>query len=473
MSVAQSLDVASLEKLQRDFRGDLILPGDNDYDRSRIVWNAIADRYPAIVARCTSAQDVTAAVRFARDHDLVIAVRGGGHSVAGFSTCDGGMVIDLSGMRDVRVDPGKRTARVEGGALLEQLDRAAQEYGLACPVGVVGHTGVAGLTLGGGMGRLQRKHGYTIDNLLSVDLVTADGTVRHVSEDDDPELFWGLRGAGANFGVATAFEFRLHPVAPNVTTAVVVFPIDRARDAAALYRDLSGSAPDYMHLGLNFATAPGGRAATEAPRGNATVAVGAVHFGDPKDAERDLRRLRGQIEPITATVTGTTYLALQKMSDEEMAWGKRFYMKGAFLDDPSDAFADRAAQQVQAAPGECSIGLWAQGGATANVAENAMAFTGRAAAHWVGTEAFWVDKERDSDHVAWGRAAMAAIKPFTRAGHYVNDMVEQGDDIVRSIYGDAKYEKLRSLKRDHDPDNVFRLNQNIRPSPAGPLLSGA
>src|SRR2546429_2007993 len=294
MSVAQSIDVASLEKLRRDFRGDLILPGDNDYDRSRIVWNAIADRYPAIVARCTSAQDVTAAVRFARDHDLVIAVRGGGHSVAGFSTCDGGMVIDLSGMREVRVDPGKRTARVEGGALLEQLDRAAQEYGLACPVGVVGHTGVAGLTLGGGMGRLQRKHGYTIDNLLSVDLVTADGTVRHVSEDDDPELFWGLRGAGANFGVATAFEFRLHPVGPNVTTAVVVFPIDRARDAAALYRDLSRSAPDYMHLGLNFATAPGGRAATGAPRGNATVAVGAVHFGDPKDAERDLRRLRGQ-----------------------------------------------------------------------------------------------------------------------------------------------------------------------------------
>ena len=219
-------------------------------------------------------------MRFARDHDLVIAVRGGGHSVAGFSTCDGGMVIDLSGMRDVRVDPGKRTARVEGGALLEQLDRAAQEYGLACPVGVVGHTGVAGLTLGGGMGRLQRKHGYTIDNLLSVDLVTADATVRHVSEDDDPELFWGLRGAGANFGVATAFEFRLHPVGPNVTTAVVVFSIDRARDAAALYRDLSGSAPDYMHLGLNFATAPGGRASIPGLRGSATVAVGATHFGD-------------------------------------------------------------------------------------------------------------------------------------------------------------------------------------------------
>src|SRR5205823_9663028 len=228
-------------------------------------WNAVADRYPAIVARCTRVEDVVAAVRFARASDLVIAVRGGGHSVAGFSTCDGGMVIDLSGMREVRVDPGKRTARVEGGALLEQLDRAAQEYGLACPVGVVGHTGVGGLTLGGGMGRLERKHGYTIDNLLSVDLVTADGALRHVSEEDDPELFWGLRGAGANFGIATTFEFQLHPIGPNVTTAVVVFPIERPREAAAVYRELLRSAPDHMHLGLSFATA---RVVARRVRGN-------------------------------------------------------------------------------------------------------------------------------------------------------------------------------------------------------------
>jgi FAD/FMN-containing dehydrogenase len=284
-----------------------------------------------------------------------------------------------------------------------------------------------------------------------------------VSDEDDPELFWGLRGAGANFGIATAFEFRLHPIGPNVTTAVVVYPIERARDAAALYRELSRSAPDHMHLGLNFATAPGGRAATGGQRGNATVAVGAAHFGDPKDADRDLGPLRSQIEPLAVTVVRTTYLALQKMSDEDMAWGKRFYMKGAFLDDLSDAAVDRAAEQVSVAPGECSIGLWAQGGAIADVAEDAMAFNGRDAAHWVGAEAFWVDKARDGDHIAWGRAAMAGIKPFTRAGHYVNDVVEQGDDVVRAIYGEKKYDRLRALKRRHDPDNVFRLNQNIRP----------
>jgi FAD/FMN-containing dehydrogenase len=463
MSVTQTLDAASLEKLRSGFRGQLIVPGDREYDASRVVWNAIADRHPALIARCTRVEDVIAAVRFARDHDLVIAVRGGGHSVAGFSTCDGGMVIDLSGMRAVSVDPAKRIARVEGGALLEQLDRAAQEYGLACPVGVVGHTGVAGLTLGGGMGRLQRKHGFTIDNLLSVELVTADGTLRHVSDETDPELLWGLRGAGANFGIATAFEFRLHPVGPNVTTAVVVFPIERARDAATLYRELSRSAPNHMHLGLSFATSPGGRAATPGQRGNATVAIGAAHFGVAKDADHELRPLRSQVEPLAETITPTTYLALQQMSDEEMAWGKRFYMKGAYLDELSDAAVDRAAEQVAVAPGECSIGLWTQGGATADLAEDATAFTGRGAAYWIGAEVTWTDRERDADHIGWGRAAMAALKPYTTAGHYVNDVVEQGDDIVRAIYGDKKYDRLRALKRAHDPDNVFRLNQNIRP----------
>ncbi|TME31128.1 MAG: hypothetical protein E6I66_08125 [Chloroflexi bacterium] len=218
-----------------------------------------------------------------------------------------------------------------------------------------------------------------------------------------------------------------------------------------------------MHLGLSFANAPGGRATTPGQRGDATVAVGATHVGDQRDAERDLRPLRGQVAPLLETVTATTYLAVQTMSDEEMAWGKRFYMKGAFLDELSDTAVDRMAEHVSIAPGECSIGLWAQGGATADVAEDAMAFTGRGAAHWLGAEAFWVDKERDLDYIAWGRAAMAAVKPFTRAGQYVNDVVEQGDDVVRGIYGNKKYDRLRALKRTHDPDNVFRLNQNIRP----------
>jgi FAD/FMN-containing dehydrogenase len=463
MSVTQSLDVASLEKLRKEFRGDLILPGDGDYDRARVVWNAIADRYPAIVARCTRVQDVIAAIRFAREHDLAIAVRGGGHSVAGFSTCDGGMVIDLSAMRAVRVDAATRTARVEGGALLEQLDRAAQEYGLACPVGVVGHTGVGGLTLGGGMGRLERKYGFTIDNLLSVELVTADGTVRRVSDQDDPELFWGVRGAGANFGIATAFEFRLHPVGPKVTNGAVVFPLEQAREVAALFSDLAKTVPEHMHLGLGFSAAPSGRVATPDMGGRATVAIASMHFGDQKDAERDLRRLRHELEPLRDTFVETTYLAVQVMGDEEMAWGKRFYMKGGFIDELSDAAVDQAVEQISSSPVGCSISLWTQGGATTNVAPEAMAFNGRGAAFLLDTQALWLEKEQDREHVEWGRSAMAALKPFTRAGHYVNDVVEQGDDVVRAIYGNAKYDRLLALKRAHDPDNVFRLNQNIRP----------
>ena len=463
MTVTESLDAASFEKLRNGFRGELIQPGDREYDSSRVVWNAMADRHPTLIARCTRVVDVVTAVRFAREHDLVIAVRGGGHSVAGFSTCDGGVVIDLSGMRAVEIDPAKRIARVQGGALLEQLDRAAQEYGLACPVGVVGHTGVAGLTLGGGMGRLQPKHGFTIDNLLSVELVTADGTVRHVSNEEDPDLFWGLRGAGANFGIATTFDLRLHPIGPNVTTATVVFPSERAREAAALYRELFRSAPDHMHLGLSFGPAAGGRSTTPGQRAAGTVAVGSTHVGDQQDAERDLRPLRGHVDPALETLTPTTYLALQKMSDEEMAWGKRFYMKGAFLDELTDAAVDRAAEQGSIAPDGCSISLWAQGGATWQVAEHATAFTGRAAAYWIGAEAFWTDRERDGEYIAWGRATMAALKPFTRAGNYVNDVVEQGDDVVRAIYGDKKYERLRTLKCTHDPDNAFRMNQNVRP----------
>lgn len=463
MPALRVLDVASVADLRDTFRGQLVLPGDADYDGARVVWNGIADRHPAIVARCTSVEDVIAAVRFAREHDLLIAVRGGGHSVAGFSTCDGGMVIDLSGLRDVRVNPASRTAYVGGGALLEQLDRAAQEFGLACPVGVVGHTGVAGLTLGGGMGRLQRKHGFTIDNMLAVDLVTADGTVRHVSQDDDPELFWGLRGAGANFGVVTSFELRLHEIGRSVTHGAVVFPADRAREAAALYRDVARSAPAHMHVALSFARASADPPFTPEIAGKPIVALGCTHFGDEKAAERDLRRIRHELEPIADTFSPRTYLDVQGMNDEEMAWGKRFYMKGGFMADLPDAAVDHAIEQVSVAPGDCSIGLWAQGGAIRNVREDAMAFTGREADFWVGAEAFWLEASRDNDHIGWGRAAMAALKPFTTAGHYVNDVVESGDDVVRGIYGDTKYERLRALKRAHDPDNVFRLNQNIRP----------
>jgi hypothetical protein len=440
-----------------------VVPGDSEYDAARIVWNGMVDRYPAVVARCTGTDDVVSAVRFAREQDLLIAVRAGGHSVGGFSTCDGGIVIDLAGMRGVRVVPERRVARVNGGALLSELDQEAQTFDLACPVGVVGHTGVAGLTLGGGMGRLQRKHGFTVDNVLAVDLVTAEGKLIHVSEDEDADLFWGMRGAGANFGVVTSFEFRLHPIGPTITQGMVVHPVERARDVAAIFREAMATAPDELMISLGV-----GIATPEPPfppelAGRPIVLMGATHSGSLDDAERHLRPLR-DLEPVLDTFGPKSYLTVQAMSDESMAWGKRFYMKGGFLAALTDAAMDVCVDQVSRAPGgDCSISLWAQGGAVRRMANDAMAFTGREAACWLGVEALWEDPALDVAHIAWGRATMSALKPFTASGHYVNDVVETGDGIVRSIYGDAKYERLVSLKRAFDPDNVFRLNQNIVP----------
>lgn len=454
-----TLGSSAVTSLREGFAGEIVLPGDEGYDAARIVWNAAVDRRPAVVLRPTGAADLMAAVRFSREHDLVIAVRCGGHSVGGFSTCDDGMVIDLSAMRGVRVDPDGRTAWVRGGSLLGDLDREAQAFGLACPVGVVSHTGVGGLTLGGGMGRLQRKHGFTIDNLLSVDLLTADGRLVHGSEEENPDLFWGMRGAGPNFGIVTSFEFRLHPIGPQVVQGWAGYPIDRAHELAAIFRDFSLAAPDEVFS--SFALAVGGPD-DPWPAGEPVVVLGGAHLGSVEEAERDLRPLRDG-RALHDSIEPKTYLDMQGAGDETFAWGKRFYMKGGFLDELSDGFLDVALDHMSRAPGEVSVGLWTQGGAIAHVPEDTTAFTGRSAAYWLGVEATWEDPSRDDEYVSWSREAWEALKPFTTAGTYVNDLVESSEDLARAAYGDAKYERLVGLKRAYDPDNVFRLNQNVKP----------
>jgi FAD/FMN-containing dehydrogenase len=456
--------MAALTSFSEAFEGEIVLPGSAGYDGARIVWNGTIDRRPAVVARCAGVEDVIHAIRFGREQNLPVAIRSGGHSIGGFSTCDDGIVIDLSLMRGVRVDPEQRTARVNGGSLLGELDREAQSFGLACPVGVVGHTGVAGLTLGGGMGRLQRRFGYTIDNLLAVDLVTADGEQLRVSEAEHPDLFWGIRGAGPNFGVVTSFEFRLHEVDPDVVQGVIAFPAGRAHEVADRFNEYLETAPDEASLSFAFATAT-----EDDPSfppdviGQPVVLVGATHSGAPEDARDVLRPLR-DTGPLFDTFEVRPYLEVQALADEEMAWGKRFYMKGGFLAALSPGYVDRGLERIAEAPGDgCWVGLWAQGGAIARVADDAMAFTGRTAPFWLGVEAAWDDPALDEAHRDWGRTTMDALSPFTAAGHYVNDMVETGDDIARGVYGSAKYDRLVELKRTYDPDNVFRLNQNIRP----------
>jgi hypothetical protein len=456
-------EASALARFRDVFSGEITLPGDPDYDDARIVWNGMIDRHPAIVARSSGVEDVVAAVRFARDQGLLVAVRGGGHSVAGFSTCDGGIVIDLSRMRGVQIDAGRRTARANGGAHLGELDDAAQAFGLACPVGVVSHTGIAGLTLGGGIGRLQRKLGLTIDNLLAVELVTADGRTVRASVDEEPELFWGIRGAGANFGIVTAFEFRLHPVGPLVTNGFVMHPIERARELGGVFRELAETAPDDVACSLALTPALPLEAFPPEVAGKAVALIVVTHSGAPEDAERDLAQLRSFGPPLLDTITVKPYLDLQHAYDEGMGWGHRFYMKSGYLPSLPDEMLDICVERVADPPGDCSFTISAWGRAIARVPEDAMAYTGRNAAFWTSAEALWDDPALDEAHVTWGRDSLGALLPFTVAGRYVNDVVESGDDVVRSIYGDSKYDRLKALKRAWDPDNLFRLNQNIRP----------
>jgi FAD/FMN-containing dehydrogenase len=424
----------------------------------------MADRRPALVARPTSVEDVVAAIRFARDQDLLIAVRGGGHSVAGFSTCDGGLVIDMSRMNRVTVDPGLRTATAEGGAHLSQLDKQAQAAGLVCPVGVIGHTGVAGLTLGGGMGRLMRKFGLTIDNLLSVDLVTADGLQLRASKDENADLFWGLRGAGANFGVATSFEYRLHPQDATVTHGFVALPIGRAHDVGRVVRQFMAAVPDDVFVSIYFLNSATGAVFSELA-GKSAIMVGAVHSGSEAAAERDLEPLRGALDWSVDTFSRKPYLAVQSMGDEDNAWGHRFYMKSGFVNTMNDDLIETCVAHETDTPGAdtCTVSFWAMGGAISRVPDDAMAFTGRKAGWWFSAEAHWDGSEHDEPHIAWSRGAMRAMKPFTTVGEYVNDAVESDIESVRAIYGTEKYDRLVGLKRKYDADNVFRMNQNIRP----------
>lgn len=378
MSVSPTprLDADTLSGFRRRFSGDVIMPADPNYDDARRVWNGMIDRRPAVVVRPARAEDVAAAIQLAREEDLPIAVRGGGHSLPGLSTCDDGMVIDLSNIRGASVHPRNRTAVVGGGALLGELDAAAQAHGLVCPVGVVSHTGVGGLTLGGGMGRLQRKLGFTIDSLRAVQLVTADGRTVRASGTENPDLFWAVRGAGANFGVVTAFEFVLHRYHGRITVARVVHSGTRIREAWELFSDMATTAPDHVMLTFNMTLAAVG-SVPEDHVGRPVVTISAFHAGDVDDAARELEDFMKFGSPVARSMVEMSYLDLQRMADEPSAWGHRVYVKGGFTDGlPGDAL-ERMVEHLMLAGPDDVFGLWAQGGAIARVDEDATAFTGR------------------------------------------------------------------------------------------------
>ncbi len=464
-AAGRQIDASRLGTFRETFRGDLILPADDAYDGARVVWNGMIDRRPAIVVRPLDAADVVVALRFARDEDLIVAVRSGGHSLPGLSTCDDGMIIDLARMRGVTVDPGRRVARCNGGALLGELDDAAQAHGLGCNVGTVSHTGVAGLTLGGGMGRLQRKFGLTIDSLRAVELVAADGRLVRASADQNADLFWGMRGAGANFGIATAFEFDLGPLGPMVTRGILIYPAERVRDVAAAFREYMPSAPDDVMAALIIGRASPEEDYPASIAGRPVVTLSITYAGPSTHVERDLGPLTALGPPASGSVDQQVYLEAQHAFDDENAWGHRVYTKsgvvGSLPDDLIDSFVDHVAG---APAGDDVFSIWAFGGAVGRVPEEATAFQGRSAPFWVGTEAMWDDPADDRAQRDWARTGVGLIEPYRMVGGYVNDVSEAGDvATVRSVYGDAKYDRLVALKRAWDPDNVFRLNQNIRP----------
>ena len=453
---------SAISRLGSTFRGEIVTPSHDTYDAARRVWCAVVDRRPALVVRPLDAEDVATAIRFAREHDLVLAIRSGGHSIDGFSTCDDGLVLDLSRMRGATVDPRTRTARTNGGAYLMDLDRAAQEHGLVCPVGTVGHTGVGGLTLGGGVGRLQRAFGLTVDNLTAVELVTADGRQVRASETEEPELFWGMRGAGANFGVVTAFEFRLHPFGPNLTRGLRIYRPEDALTVWAAFRELLGTAP--RELSFSFVIGRAWPAADYPPdiAGGPIAVIALSHTGSEADASAAIRALDDAPEPVVATLGSQPYADIQGMYDDTYAWGVRFACAGGYADDVQPSTISAVLDHVANGVDDAGVSFTAQGGAIADLPEDAMAFTGRHARLRILAEEIWEDPARDADAARWCLDARDVFVGDTVPGHYVNEVPVDVTDPA-AIYGPAKAERLRALKRAWDPDNVFRLNKNISP----------
>jgi FAD/FMN-containing dehydrogenase len=455
---------AQLDTFRSSFAGEIITHDAAGYDDARRVWNAMFDRRPAMVVRPTTVDDVVAAVRFGRERDLEIAVRGGGHSAVGHSTNEGGLVIDLGRMNDVKVDPERRLARTGGGALLGSLDIAAQEHGLVCPVGVVGHTGVAGLTLGGGVGRLQRRFGLTIDSLRAVELVTADGRLVRASADEEPELFWGLRGAGANFGVATNLELELHPFSGTLHRGVHIHPATDIQDLWPIFREFMAAAPETISAIFTIALAEPAANYPDSVAGRPIALISYNHSGAGEDVERDIAPLLSGPAPASKTATTEEYLVAQRSSDLSLAWGSRTAILGGYVPDCSPAVLDAFAAHVEHVPGDSSISVTAMGGAIARTADDAMAFHGRTCAFDVSPDTGWSDPTLDEANMQWVRDAIAIIEPDLLPGRYINELSDAGPEVTRASYGDDKLERLRALKRAWDPSNVFHLNHNVEPT---------
>jgi FAD/FMN-containing dehydrogenase len=455
----------AIATLAGSFSGALLTPGDAGYDDARQVWNGAIDRHPALIARCASVGDVVAALRHARECDLLVAVRGGGHGVAGLAVCDDGVVIDLSPMRGIAVDPAARTARAQAGVLWGEMDAATQEHGLATVGGIVTHTGIAGLTLGGGIGWLMRRHGATVDNLLGAEVVTADGDVVRASAEEEPELFWGLRGGGGNFGIVTSFEYRLHAVGPTVLAGPIFHALEDGPEVLRFYRDYVAQAPDELTTIVMLRRAPAVAFVPAELHGRPVVMVTVCYAGPVERGEEVLAPLRRFGRPLVDAVGPRPYVELQSVFNAGVPHGWHYYWKSWELPPLQDAAIDTLVEQARRITSPRSYVIVFQlGGALARVGDHDTAFGQRDAAHDVNINAVWLpgDAARD-EHVRWARECYAALEPFATGRTYVNFLADEGQQRVRAAYGEERYARLVALKRAHDPGNVFRLNQNIDP----------
>ena len=447
-------------------RGAVILPDDPDYDDARRIWNGMIDHRPAIIARCTGVADVKDAVNFARGHDLPLplAVRGGGHNVSGSAVCDGGLVVDLSEMNGVRVDPEARTARAGGGTTLGDVDRETQAFGLAAPLGVVSETGIAGLTLNGGYGHLRRRFGLACDGLESVDVVAANGEFRTASEERNEDLFWALRGGGGNFGVVTSFEYRLHPVGPEVYALFVWHRGDRAAEAMRAFREYAGDASREASVLAFYAFVPELDEFPEESRGDPALVFFGCHLGGRGDAEAEFRPLREFADPLADASGPIEYVELQRLLDEDYPDGRRYYWKSLYLDDLSDDAIDLVERFGEECPSSLStVDLWHLGGAISDVPEDGTAFRHRDRPYLLTFEANWDDPGDDDENVDWARRGIDAARELPAASGGYGNFPGFGEDPARTVFGD-NYDRLAAVKAEYDPENVFRFNQNVEPA---------
>ena len=458
-----TVSAAALDSFGAGFRGQLIRAGEPGYDEARAIWNAMIDRRPALIARCAGAADVIRCVKLAGEHGLRVAVRGGGHNIAGNALCDDGLVIDLSGMRHVRVDPARRTAQVGPGATLSDFDREAQAFGLATPLGINSTTGVAGLTLGGGFGWLSRKHGLTIDNLASADVVTANGELVTATEKKHADLFWGVRGGGGNLGVVTSFEFRLHKVGPEVLSGLIVHPFAAAKDVLHYYRSFVAEAPTELTVWIVLRKAPPLPFLPTSVHGNEVLVVAVCYAGPIRKGKQVLKPLRAFGMPIADVIGPTPYAGWQQAFDPLLTPGARNYWKSHNFAQLSDGAMSAILDYSGRLPSpQSEIFVAHMGGASNAVGPDATAYPHRNVDFVMNVHTRWEDRSQDSTCVAWAREFFNATAPFATGGVYVN-FVSEGEDRVQAAYG-SNYDRLGRLKRQFDPDNLFSVNQNVRPS---------